>query len=97
MKQDDYKITDADYIAWCKMCTLASYMKDCKHCRFNIGLPFKAAINQEKAGGLWVCKECNIMLGENRDTCIGCGKPRESLIQHLAEIKPAVMSISIIK
>ena len=48
MKQDDYKITDENKIAWCKMCTLASYMKDCKHCPFNIGLPFRAAIKQEK-------------------------------------------------
>jgi len=35
------------YIACCKCCTLAEVMKDCKACRFNIGLPFKATIKQE--------------------------------------------------
>jgi hypothetical protein len=38
---DDHKITDSDYIAWCAMCSLADAMKDCKRCRFNIGLPFR--------------------------------------------------------
>ena len=51
MKQDDYKITDENKIAWCACCTLASYFKPCKNgenCPFNIGLPFRAAIKQEK-------------------------------------------------
>lgn len=26
--------------------------------------------------GLWVCPDCNMMHGENRVTCVGCGKPR---------------------
>lgn len=26
--------------------------------------------------GLWVCPDCNMMHGENRITCVGCGKPR---------------------
>ena len=31
----------AMYIACCKACTLAEVMKDCKGCKFNVGLPFK--------------------------------------------------------
>jgi predicted RNA-binding protein with PUA domain len=41
LTNSDYIVTDADYIAWCKMCTLAEVMKDCKNCKFNIGLPFR--------------------------------------------------------
>ena len=40
-------LTDADKITCCKMCTLATIMRDCKRCRFNIGLPFKAIKTQE--------------------------------------------------
>ena len=29
------------YIACCKACTLAEAMKDCKGCKFNVGLPFR--------------------------------------------------------
>jgi len=38
---------DSMYIANCKCCTLAEVMKDCKACKFSIGLPFKATIKQE--------------------------------------------------
>jgi hypothetical protein len=38
---DDHKITDENYIAWCACCTLAEAMKDCRNCDFNIGLPFR--------------------------------------------------------
>ena len=44
---DSNKITDDNRIAWCIACTLAEAMKDCKACEFNIGLPFRAAIEAE--------------------------------------------------
>ena len=34
--------TERMYIATCGCCTLAEAMKDCKLCRFNIGLTYKA-------------------------------------------------------
>ena len=52
MIQDDYKITDENRIAWCKMCTLAPNMKDCANCPLNIGLPFRATISLEKRLGI---------------------------------------------
>ena len=33
---------DQMYIATCGCCTLATIMKDCRLCRFNIGLTYKA-------------------------------------------------------
>lgn len=41
MSKEDYIITEKDYIAWCRMCTLADVMKDCKKCKFNIGLKYR--------------------------------------------------------
>lgn len=41
MNQDNHVLTDENFIAFCACCTLAEAMKDCKRCRFNIGLPFR--------------------------------------------------------
>ena len=52
----------AMYIACCKACTLAEVMKDCKGCKFNIGLPFKV-IKADDAKSLELTpKDSNIVL-----------------------------------
>ena len=51
-------------IANCLICTLAPIMKDCKHCEFNVGLPFRHIKEQALSA------DCSLRVEELRERFI---------------------------